>query len=686
MLKRLASSFNVVFPLWSVPLALLAVCILGFGLLIPSLGFYSDDWPAIISARTGGSEAIKTFFAYDTRPTTAWIYLVSFRVLGFQPLHWHLMLLVVRWLNAVVVWLLLHALWFPRNREAILVAALYAIYPAFLQQPMAVAYTAHWFSSLFFFLSLWTMVLAYQKPARFWWFYSISLATSLVHLLTSEYFVGAELYRPIILWLVIPLTQPGILNRTVKILKAWLPFLVIVAGFLAWRLFLVELPIADRNAPHVLYGFFSNPLSSSVTLVQFVVRDFMMILVGVWFRVMDPETFNLFQPQSYLSWGMVVISGVPLGIYLLRLKGIQDEHANSDRKIEWLRSTFFLGAAVIFFSGLSGWSIGRSMVENSIRSDRFGFAGTIGACLVIIAALEMLIENHKNRLVVLCCLVGLAVGFQLRNTNEYRWSWTKQTRFYWQLAWRAPGIQPQTTFLSDGEIFPKMGIYPTSFAINVLYPNNSDPAHLNYWFYSLHKYFSDQTDTLVEGKDLIDGRWYMKYFGKSQDSLALLYEPENGYCLWVLDPQDGYYPIPQITCDVLPVSNLSRIDAEGAVPGYPPQDIFGPEPERGWCYYYQKADLARQQRDWSRVAALWEEASRGGYSPNQPVEMVPFIMGFAHTGDWQRAIELTNEAYTRYGLNHFLCPTWEIIQESTPASPQRDDASQQVQELLKCGQ
>jgi len=30
----------------------------------------------------------------------------------------------------------------------------------------------------------------------------------------------------------------------------------------------------------------------------------------------------------------------------------------------------------------------------------------------------------------------------------------------------------------------------------------------------------------------------------------------------------------------------------------------------GWCYYYQKANLARQQGDWEQVIALGREAEK----------------------------------------------------------------------------
>ncbi|MBI3739630.1 MAG: hypothetical protein HY258_11335 [Chloroflexi bacterium] len=60
----------------------------------------------------------------------------------------------------------------------------------------------------------------------------------------------------------------------------------------------------------------------------------------------------------------------------------------------------------------------------------------------------------------------------------------------------------------------------------------------------------------------------------------------------------------------------------------PPEAVFGPEPEHGWCYYYQKASLARQQGDWNKVAKLGDEALSQGYYPGDSIEWFPFLQAY----------------------------------------------------------
>ena len=55
--------------------------------------------------------------------------------------------------------------------------------------------------------------------------------------------------------------------------------------------------------------------------------------------------------------------------------------------------------------------------------------------------------------------------------------------------------------------------------------------------------------------------------------------------------------------------NLILVNADP--PAQPPY-LLGPEPEHDWCYYFEKAELARQQADWQQVAMLGDQALGDG--------------------------------------------------------------------------
>jgi hypothetical protein len=86
-------------------------------------------------------------------------------------------------------------------------------------------------------------------------------------------------------------------------------------------------------------------------------------------------------------------------------------------------------------------------------------------------------------------------------------------------------------------------------------------------------------------------------------------------------------------------SNIDQIITNGNSPT-PPSDVFGKEPAHTWCYYYQKASLARQQHDWAEVARLGDEAIAKNYNAYDPLEWVPFMEGYINVGREVDALQI----------------------------------------------
>jgi hypothetical protein len=59
---------------------------------------------------------------------------------------------------------------------------------------------------------------------------------------------------------------------------------------------------------------------------------------------------------------------------------------------------------------------------------------------------------------------------------------------------------------------------------------------------------------------------------------------------------------------------------------------FGPEPARNWCFYYQKAELARQQGDWEMIAKIGTEVENLRIAPKDLIEWTPFLQAHAYLG------------------------------------------------------
>jgi hypothetical protein len=76
---------------------------------------------------------------------------------------------------------------------------------------------------------------------------------------------------------------------------------------------------------------------------------------------------------------------------------------------------------------------------------------------------------------------------------------------------------------------------------------------------------------------------------------------------------------------------INRIETEGTAPT-PPYAIFGKEPAHNWCYYYQKASLARQVGDWNEVGRLYDETISKELTANDKSEWFPFLEGLVNAG------------------------------------------------------
>lgn len=669
------------------PLALLALCTVSFGLMIPFLGFYWDDWPVILTGRLQGAGGFLAFYQYD-RPFSAWTYILTFPVFGSRPAAWHIFTLLLRWGTAVALWWTLIQVWPGRRREVGWTAFLFVIYPVFTQQAISVAYSQHWICYLLYFFSLGAMARSQRSARRAWAWTALSLAAALLHLLTMEYFAGLELLRPVLLWLLLPEGQAPRSARLRRVLRAWLPYALLLGGFVIWRLFFLQFPGEDANPPVLLNTILSTPLQGLLRLAEIVAQDTVHLLLSTWANILSPANIQLQDLFVLFSWGMGALAAGGAAFYFLRQPTPPTE--GTANAVDWGRQAMLIGAAALLLGMLPVWVTDRQIIVGAY-SNRFGLPAMFGASLLLVGLLVELIKKPAQRILLVGLLVGLAVSMHLRVANEYRWSWVKQTRYYWQMSWRAPTLEPGTAIVSDGEIFMYVGLYSTSAGVNLIYPPTETPTTLPYWFYSLGRDFAYGMPEFLQGAALSRDFRHYQFSGNSKDSIVIFYSPDTHDCLEVLTAEDNTSPdLPAITRQALPNSNLARIQAAPVQSGFPPEELFGAEPEHGWCYFYQKADLARQLKNWEEVVAIGDQAMAAGYHPgesasNTPVEWMPMIEGYARLERWEESRDLSLAVFEKdQRIDARLCSLWDTLETSTPESEARIGAVNAVRERVNC--
>jgi hypothetical protein len=688
--KALRPLSSLQFPLWSFPILLLAVSVAGFGLLVPWLGFYQDDWHAVFYAHAYGPAGLWELYFYDNRPLSAWPYVLAFPILGFKPLPWHLSLLALRWLTATTLWAVLRSLWPRRPTAASGAALLFAVYPLFKLQPLAVAYTQHWASFFLYTLSLLAMLQSLRRPRWYGPLTLLAVCAALVHLVTVEYFAGVELLRPALLYL-LAREEPGSWGRRLAVtLRRWAPYLLALGGFFLWRILWMPTPGYDHNTPVLLFDLLARPLSAALELARFALQDFVTIVPASWYKTFQADLFELRTPAGLARLFLTVAGAAGLTFYLARLEreGVPrgSDPPAGDRPA-WSREALAIGALGTLLGPVPAWITGQSIsTQNPLWSDRLGLAAMFGASLLIAGLLEELVQRTGARRLILGALVGLALGWHFQSANEFRWAWEDQRDFYRQLVWRAPAIAPGTAILSNDELFRFMGDYPTGFALNTLYPQPGPASQAAYWFFTLNPGLRDQLESLRAGTTLRFKKFSTQFSGDSRDAFVVFYEAEADHCLWVLGPEHAALRgLPELTRQALAVSNLERIQASPPEEGTFAAVVLGQDSAPGWCFYYQKAELARQRRDWGEAVRQWQAASQRGLAPNHGFEYLPFIEAFARRGEWEQALQLTRRAGRQTAtLTPALCAAWERIAVSSAPGPGRDEALNEAGALLAC--
>lgn len=648
----------------STPLLLLGLSALAFGIQAFWLGYYLDDWVVLYHIFRGGYEQLAAYSFAVNRPYGAWPWWLGFSILGYSPLGWQVWSIFWRWLTSVLLWAAFTKIWPGKKLQIALASALFVVYPIFLQQTNSVTFSDHWICFALYSASILCTVLAIQNRRFFFPWTTLALVFSGLELFALEYFVGLELLRFWLIWFLLR-DIPQVKDRLLRTLGHSLPYMALFGGFLIWRLAFMPTAGSDRNSPEVLAGLLSDPLHTVPNVALRALQDVVEAVLGTWYKTYQPSTISALPLSSLAGWGVGLLAFGLAYIFFLRQSRTDPEvEHNGKETLTWMGFSFL----TMITGLLPAWAIGQYLVTTEHYADRYGLAAMFGASLFLVSVLDFLLRR-RHQVLLVCVLIGLGVGFHFRLENNFRYSWEKQTRLAWQLRWRMPGLQPHTVVYGDGVL--SLGSWVDVAWLNFLYsqPNPSLSEGEEYWYYDVNKFNEDripQPRQPLSEKRLEN----MSYQGSASDSVVIQFKTVDQQCLWVLDSSDNVNPYlnPRLR-SVLPLSDLDRVILEDAIDDDHLQAVFSSEPPYDWCYYFEKADLAVQQKQWATVQQLWDEVQRKKLSTVVAVEYLPFIQGTAAAGDLQTALAISKKAQTtNHKVNGLVCEVWEQIFLGQPAA------------------
>jgi hypothetical protein len=606
---------------------------------------------------------------------------ITLSIFGLKPLYWHIVFLIIRWLSAWGMWVVLAQIW-PKHKEQVAWSAIFfTVYPSFLKQSVAVNYKAQFFSYLCFLLSLIFMILAYRKRNYFWQYTILGMFATVCHLFTTEYTAGLELTRPVIIFLIISPYIHSWRERIKIIARNWLPYLLMILVFIGRRFIFFQGDIRHFNSNRTIFEEQGNLIERILDLVLIAFRDVLYVLVTFWSNIFQPEEVIAISPGNILAWTIGIAVSITV-YFILRSKFNHRKEKNDS----WEGRAVLFGLFSVFVGLIPVWLIGRQVIGGR-WADRFSIPALFGASILLVSLLSLLISQPNYRRIVFTVLLGIAISAQIRASNEFRWEWVRQIRSYWQMYWRAPAIEPYTPIIGDGAFTTFSNRKNAAFALNMLYLQDEHVDLPAYWYFELrYNGIYRHIPEMLAGMTLEASARTEDFIGESHDSIIIYTPKRENQCLWFLTPRDvnNKEIIPKIR-QLSSIVNLDRILREPISDDYPLEEIFGPEPSHGWCYYFQKASLARQFEDWEEIIRLWDEAKKNSVRTSISYEIIPFIEAFVSLEDWDQAIQLSKNAFKLGGVkNRMLCESWASMREDFKGNDEFDLAYQEATQILKC--
>ena len=615
---------------WGV-LLIFVVSAIAYLPLVTHIGYLNDDWYQMYDMQVKGVSFYHEIFAID-RPGRALAMIPLFSIFGFNPLWYHLSAFMFRVLGGVFLFWTTRMLWEKRNFFALTVGLLFAIYPGFLSQPNAIDYQSHILSLFLAMLSVALTVKSVLTNDRRNKILLIagSILTGWGALSQMEYFIGIEAFRFACIILLFWREPGGNFSRKVtKIVTASLPFLLIAAGFLVWRLFFFESARKATDVGVQVSQFLSSPIVG-LWWLNYLIQDFFTVTLVAWTLPIYQLAFPMRLKDMASALGLAALAGTAV-LFGIRWMGEKASEAEPGSGVGMMRETLFISLLT-----MTGGLLPIILVNRHVTLpdySRYTLIASVGAVMLLGLLLES-ISQRGTQIAVMGALVSIAVMTHYGNTIRYAYETEATRNFWWQVAWRAPKIEEGVTLIASYPDSPLAEDYfiwgPANF---IYYPekqaNNPVVVKLPAAVLTGDVINQIMSNGGVE-TPLRRGNYLERDFG---NVLVMVQSNSNGCVRFI----DGNAPelSPSDADRLVLIAPHSRLDAvivEGESPT-PPAHVFGAEPDHGWCYYYQKADLARQRGEWEKIPPLLKQALSEGQYPNDSLEWMPFLQASAVLND-----------------------------------------------------
>ncbi|PWH17626.1 MAG: hypothetical protein DDG60_01675 [Anaerolineae bacterium] len=655
-----------------IPWLFALLTILAYGLLLFHTGFYWDDWPFAWTAHFLGPERLIDSFL-RVRPFLGPIFWLTTTLLPETPLAWQTFALVVRFLLTLSAWWTFRQIWPNYPWQTLLASLAFLVYPGYSQHWVAFTHiNQELLPLLFYILSFGMTGLALRSRTGILRRTTLSLLLLVLGVFPTEYFLTLEPLRFLFILSIVqeqsqnahPFSIPNqtpsqktrdFLTVLLRALRAWLPYLL-VWGWNALWLFLYYRSGLYANYDIVLGETPDSPTSILWDLVSNSADALWKAGLYAWalLPILAAQTFNA--PSTWLALGVMAACFGLLWLTLRCLSLAQPFSASW----QWALQAIIIGAIGLILGRIPSWAAGLPLTLQS-SFDRFTVSMFISAALLMAGLITLWFQHEQSWKFVVALLIALGVGQQFYSANIFRRDWERQQSLYWQLVWRIPALTPGTVLLTDEVEIDYETDYSLTAAINWMYAPQFNGTQLPYLVLGVAER-PGRLPALEPGHSFEFAYRPVNFYGNTAQAVVFIFPP--GGCLRILDPAfDTEATLGKqstVLSQLLPLSNPGLIKTGASLPALPPE-IFGAQPAPTWCYYYTKAEQARQQQNWEKITRLWKEAQEQGLRPSNPLETLPFLEASARSGDWAQVEQLSQITLQTPAARKALCALWKRL-------------------------
>jgi hypothetical protein len=536
--------------------------------------------------------------------------------------------------------------------ETTFITLLFVVYPGYFQQPNALTAKQLVLSYAAVLLSLALTINAVkaQKLSSKIVLTVFAALLSAFYMMIYEALVGIEVVRMLLLLYLFHRQSKKWMQAFKSAFVNALPYLFFMASFLYWRLFIFKALRKSTSVENIageytsLHGFVSLVFEYGKDLIETSIFAWGVPLYQFWNQAIYKEMGG----AVAVAFAALILAA---GYYFLAGK---PQSAEDESARDWL----ILGALIIAITTLPVVAAGRNVVFG-FQWDRYTYQSIFGAVLFMGGIIFYAVKGQL-RWVLLSFLILSGVMTQFFSANYYRAFWKAEREMWWQLTWRAPQIEDGTNL-----IVSLPGGYALAEEYEVWAPANmiyhpADPevklaGQIMFSDVWLDLARGEQDDRIVRGTIKVK-----RDYGKS----IVIAQPSPYSCVHVLDGKRFEQAINE-RVDVSLIARYSNVDLiqDSPAQAIPPREVFGDEPPRGWCYYYQKMDFARQMNDWQAGAKLADEAIALGLEPRDLSEWLPALESYVNVGDVKSAKRLANLVRIDAATFRSLCTQYKDLRD-----------------------